>query len=101
MISAVEEGDSVIIYHSRRALAVAAGRRESSATEWKMPEPDARVGSSYGWLAETLREWATDRRPDLLEAVKLLEDSEPKLRQPPAEAARRRETRVRKKRTHD
>lgn len=94
------EGQDMQIFHTRGALARAAGRTSATSTQWKLPTPDARIAEKYGWRAATLREWAQDRRPDLLDAIDELEASEEEGRKPPFRAAQQYQTKGKRGR-HD
>lgn len=56
----------------RPDIARAARRSISAARHWDLPEPDGHRGTRQGWTIPTLRTWAKNRRPDLIDAIEAL-----------------------------
>lgn len=48
-------------YLSRKEVAELIGVEPDTLSRYKLPEPDALIGRTRGWLAETIRAWDAAR----------------------------------------
>jgi hypothetical protein len=51
----------VITYLSRTELAERIGVKPDTLSRYKLPEPDAMIGATRGWLPETVDAWNAAR----------------------------------------
>lgn len=51
----------MIRYLSRAEVADRIHVRSATLSRYKLPEPDAMVGDTRGWLPETIDQWQQDR----------------------------------------
>lgn len=50
-----------LIYLSRAEVAELIGVKSTTLSRFKLPEPDAYIGPTQGWLPETIDAWNADR----------------------------------------
>ena len=50
-------------YLSRSEVAARIGVKPDTLGRYKLPEPDAMIGSVRGWLPATIDKWHAGRRP--------------------------------------
>lgn len=51
----------MIVYLSAAEFAARIGVKPDSLNRYKLPEPDAMIGRTRGWLAETIDAWNAAR----------------------------------------
>lgn len=51
----------VVVYLSRSEVAERIGVKPDTLGRYKLPDPDAMIGSTRGWLPETIDHWNASR----------------------------------------